>query len=100
MAPPSRKFKFCETSSQLPQTVSLRWWSALISLPELGLYHADEFQPCIEAELRRDIALVLNAPHSAYNWIELVTTTPFPWHTSEDVPINYLIQLFILVSVN
>ena len=36
----------------------------------------------IEAELRRDYALVLNAPHSAYNWIGLVITTLSPWHTS------------------
>ena len=52
------------------------------TLPVLGVYHADEYEPSIEEELKRDVALVLNAPHSAYNWIGLVTTTPFPWHTS------------------
>ena len=56
--------------------------SAMDFNPEIGSYHADEYGPSIEEELRRSVALVLNAPHSAYNWIGLVTTTPFPWHTS------------------
>ena len=65
---------------------------AASTLPGIGLYHPEEYEPAIEAELRRDIDLVLNLPHFAYNWIGPVSTTLSPWHTCEDVSNNNLIN--------
>ena len=55
---------------------------AASTLPEVGLYHSEEYRPAIEAELRRDPGSVLNLSRFSYNWIGPVSTTLSPWHTS------------------
>ena len=58
------------------------------TLPDIRMYHPEEFQGAIASEIKNKYDLVLTPPHFAYNWIGPVSTTVSPWHTSEDVLIT------------
>ena len=55
------------------------------NVPDPFMYHDEELQPAIEAEIRRDLGTVLKPPYLTYNWFGRLSTTLSPWHTSADV---------------
>lgn len=73
------------TTQQL-QGTRLKEWIAPPpeNLPDINLYHPEEFLGAIKEEIKNHFNLVLNTPYFAYNWIGPVSTTLCPLHTSED----------------